>query len=172
MKQKLFSILLVFVLILSFATNASAKNKYDPSVDDIFDDVTTEIHTHTQKTTTVKPTYFKKGYKLVTCEECFVQISKTSIAKLNLSNNQFKLISGKKHFKVNYKKIPYAKGFQVRYKINGKWKYKIFNASKTCTKKLENIKKGKYIVSIRGWKFNKGKKIYTKWSDSKKVTVK
>ena len=82
----------------------------------------------------------------------------------------FKLVKGKKQFKVNYKAAAGTAGFQVRYKLaNGKWKTKTFKTTKNAVKVIKKLKKGTYSVQIRA--FNSSKK-YSKWTKAKKVKVK
>ena len=90
--------------------------------------------------------------------------------KITLKTPKAKFISGKKQFKIKYTKVKNAVGFQVRYKIKGKWKIKTFNTKKSATKVLKGLKKGKYKVQIRS--FSKGKKLYSNWTKVKTVKVK
>ena len=90
--------------------------------------------------------------------------------KITLKTPKAKFISGKKQFKIKYTKVKNAVGFQVRYKIKGKWKIKNFNTKKSATKVLKGLKKGKYKVQIRS--FSKGKKLYSNWTKVKTVKVK
>lgn len=92
------------------------------------------------------------------------------VAKKVLKTPKAKFISGKKQFKIKYTKVKNAVGFQVRYKIKGKWKIKTFNTKKSATKVLKELKKGKYKVQIRS--FSKGKKLYSNWTKVKTVKVK
>ena len=79
------------------------------------------------------------------------------------------MISGKKQFKVKYTKVANATGFQVRYKLKGKWITKTFKTKKTATKAIKKLKKGTYKVQVRA--MAKGGK-YSAWSKTKKVKVK
>ena len=97
-------------------------------------------------------------------------LSKHKITKTTLSTPKVKITTGKKQFKIKYTKVKNAVGFQVRYKIKGKWKIKNFNTKKSATKVLKGLKKGKYKVQIRS--FSKGKKLYSNWTKVKTVKVK
>jgi len=121
-----------------------------------------------------KATYFGVGY---TGDSVCVKCGKTTlkgktIAKLTLKAPKFKLIKGKKLFKVKYTKVKGAIGFQVRYKLKGKWTIKTFKAKKNVTKLIKKLKKGTYKVQVRAM-VTKGKlKAYSKWSKQQKVKVK
>ncbi len=96
----------------------------------------------------------------------------TAVAKVKLKVPKFKLTSGKKQFKVKYTKVANATGFQVRYRIKGKWKIKTFTTKKNATKAIKKLKKGTYKVQVRAM-LKKGKvKTYSAWSKAKKVKVK
>ena len=85
---------------------------------------------------------------------------------------KFKLTSGKKQFKVKYTKVADATGFQVRYRIKGKWITKTYTAKKTVTKAIKKLKKGTYKVQVRAM-VKKGKQTaYSKWAKQAKVKVK
>lgn len=123
-----------------------------------------------------KATCFERGYtahtKCSVCGEDLSFVKYTNKTKLNKSS--FTLKSGKKSFKITYKKVKDAKGFQVKYKTGkGKWKTKTFNAKKKVTKTIKKLKKGKkYSVKIRAFAKFSGKKVYSNWTAAKKVTVK
>jgi len=122
----------------------------------------------------MKETYFYVGYTGdCVCKNCGVVIEKGEvIAKLTLKAPKFKLTKGKKRFKVKYTKVAGATGFQIRYKIKGKWKTKTFNAKKNATKTIKKLKKGNYQVQIRAMIKSGSKKAYSAWTKSKKVKVK
>lgn len=71
---------------------------------------------------------------------------------------------GKQTAKVAWKKVKGAKGYQVKWATNKKFK----KAKKKLTKKkkitLKNLKKNKYFVKVRAYKVVKGKKVYGKFS--------
>ena len=84
----------------------------------------------------------------------------------------FKLIKGKKQFKVKYTKVADATGFQVKYKLKGKWKTKTFKTTKSATKAIKKLKKGTYKVQVRAMIKSGKQKAYSAWAKAKKVKVK
>ncbi|MBQ4155855.1 MAG: hypothetical protein IJD90_03520, partial [Clostridia bacterium] len=121
---------------------------------------------------TKEATYFAKGKRVYECAECGKVSKRETLSKLTLEVPNFKLTGGKKQFKVKYKKVADATGFQIRYKIKGKWKIKTFKATKTVTKTIKKLKKGTYQVQVRAMIVNGKLKAYSTWSKSKKVKVK
>ena len=89
-----------------------------------------------------------------------------------------KLTAGKKQFKATWKKqTTKTSGYELQYATNksftsGKKKVTI-KKNKTTSTTVKKLKgKKKYYVRIRTYKTVNGKKIYSKWSESKKVTTK
>ncbi len=121
----------------------------------------------------VNATYFTTGYTGdKVCSVCGVTIEKgKSISKLTLKTPKFKLTKGKKQFKVKYTSVAGATGFQVRYKIKGKWKTKTFTTKKTVTKVIKKLKKGNYQVQVRAFVKQGKQKAYSAWSKTQKVKV-
>jgi len=119
-------------------------------------------------------TYFKVGYSGDSvCSKCNVVVKKgKSIAKLTLKIPTFKTVNGKKQFKVKYTKVKNATGFQVRYKLKGKWKIKNFDTKRSVTKLVKGLKKGNYQVQIRAFVKQGSKKAYSDWAKARKVKVK
>jgi len=119
------------------------------------------------------PTYFENGFRKGVCVSCELPLENTSINKLVLKVPKFKLLKGKKQFKLKYTKVADATGFQVQYKTGkGKWKIKNFNTKKTATKLIKKLKKGTYQVQIRAMIVKGKQKAYSAWSKIKKVKVK
>lgn len=94
---------------------------------------------------------------------------KTSISKIKAQ---------KKGFKVTWKKVSNAKGYQVKYSTSKKFTKK---TSKTATvkkatttsKTVKKLKKKKtYYVKVRSYKTVNAKKVYSDWSKVKKVKTK
>ena len=125
---------------------------------------TTEAPT-TEAPTTVAPTTVEP----TTIAPTTVAPTTAPAKVVKLSVPKFKLISGKKQFKVKYTKVKDATGFQVRYKLKGKWITKTFNTKKNATKAIKKLKKGTYKVQVRA--MAKGGK-YSAWSKTSKVKVK
>ena len=114
--------------------------------------------------------YTIKGY-FNTAAEKFSKSNKNKFVALNPKTPKFSVKAGKKSFKVTYKKVKNAVGFQVKYKQGKTWKTKLFETQKTVTKKIK-AKKGTCKVKIRSYKVEYNKKIYSKWTKLKKITVK
>ncbi len=94
---------------------------------------------------------------------------KTSITKIE---------SKAKGFKVTFKKKSKIKGYQIQYSTSSKFKKsstktKTISKAKTTSATISKLKgcNKKYYVRIRTYKVSKGKKIYSGWSKSKKVTT-
>ena len=120
-----------------------------------------------------KASYFADGYTGdTTCVKCgVVTVKGSKIAKLTLKTPSFKLTKGKKQFKVKYTAVSGATGFQVKYKLKGKWKTKTYKTTKTVTKAIKKLKKGKYSVKVRAFATQGKLKVYSAWSKTKKVKV-
>ncbi len=119
-------------------------------------------------------TYFAKGYSGDTvCVKCNKTISKGTVTdKLTLKTPKLKVKSIGGKIRINYKKVSGATGFQVRYKIKGKWKIKTFTAKKNVKRFIKKLKAGKYKVQIRSMAKSGKWKSFSKWSKTKKVTIK
>lgn len=82
--------------------------------------------------------------------------------------------SGSKNAKVIVKKVSGAKGYEISYGKNKKFKNakKIVTSKTTCT--IKKLKKGKtYYVRVRAYKYDSAKqKVYGKYSKTKKVIIK
>lgn len=107
-----------------------------------------------------------KGYYNSAAEK-YAKYKGVKFVALNPKTPKFKVKSGKKCFKVTYKKVKNALGFQVKYKQGKTWKTKLFETKKTVTKKIK-AKKGTCKVKIRSYKIEYNKKIYSKWTKLKK----
>lgn len=106
----------------------------------------------------------KKNYTL------YAKWQKVSVSKV--SGVSAKRTS-KSSMKVSFKAVSGAKGYQIVYAKNSK-----FKSSKTVnlsgkSKKITSLKKGTYYVKVRAYKTDStGKKVYGKYSTTKKVKVK
>ncbi len=89
-----------------------------------------------------------------------------------------KITANSKSFTVKWKKrTTQVTGYQVQYATNKKFtknkKTVTVKSKKTTSKTVKNLKSNKtYYVRVRTYKTVDGKKIYSKWSTVKKVTVK
>ena len=98
----------------------------------------------------------------------------TTVSKVVLKTPKIKIISKKKFLRKKYLQIKYtsvknAVGFQVRYKVKGKWIIKTFNTKKSTTVTIKKLKKGKCKIQVRA--FSKGKKSFSKWTAVKTVKI-
>ncbi len=94
---------------------------------------------------------------------------KTSISKVE---------SKSKGFKVTWKKKSKIKGYQVQYSTSSKFKKsstktKTISKATTTSVTISKLKgcNTKYYVRVRTYKTSNGKKVYSSWSASKKVTT-
>lgn len=93
-----------------------------------------------------------------------------------------KLTKGKKNFKIKWKKVTGAKGYQVQYSTSKKFAKKgtvtkTYSGNKKFTKTIKKLKSKKtYYVRVRAYKTKKvnGKtiKLYSGWSKSKSIKTK
>ncbi len=130
------------------------------------------VQGHIIKTETKKATYFESGHKSEYCTVCDEEFSFEEFKKLKLKVPSFSVSKGVKQFKVTYKKVDGASGFQVRYRIKGKWNIKTYNTKKQAIKTIKKLVKGTYKVQIRAFVAFDGETAYSKWTKAKKVTVK
>ncbi|MBQ4156242.1 MAG: glycoside hydrolase family 25 protein [Clostridia bacterium] len=130
------------------------------------------ITDHVIKTETKRASYFEVGYKSEYCAVCDEEFKFVKEKRLSLKVPTFKVKNGKKQFKVTYKKVTGATGFQVRYRIKGKWVVKTYKTKKQVTKTIKKLKTGTYKVQIRAMTISGKMKAYSKWAKVKKVVVK
>ena len=80
----------------------------------------------------------------------------------------------KKRVSLKWRKVIKAKGYQIQYALDRKFKKsrKTKNTSKTSytIKKLK--KKKTYYIRVRAYVINNGKKVYGSWSKTKKIKIK
>ncbi len=136
---------------------------------------TIEKLTHSEKVIVKKqPTYFEEGEQRTVCEKCNAILSEETLEKLTLKVPEIKLskVKAKGKFKVKYTKVQDAKGFELRFRIKGKWTIKQFKATKNITRTIKNLKKGKYKVQARAYVKNGKEFAYSKWSKTQKIQVK
>lgn len=89
-------------------------------------------------------------------------------AKFCIIKPQFSKVSRKK---VSLKRVAGASGYKIQYSTNKKFqKNNRIVTTKKKNYRLKKIKKSKsYYVRFRAYKFIKGKKVFTKWSNVKKI---
>lgn len=93
--------------------------------------------------------------------------AKTTLGSVKNASGQKMTVSWKKGSSIN--------GYQIQYSVNSNFKSSskatVSNA-KTTSKTISSLKKGKtYYVRIRTYKTINGEKIYSGWSDAKKVKI-
>ena len=80
-----------------------------------------------------------------------------------------KNVKGKK-ISTKWKKVKGAKGYQLQYALNKKFKKKKSIQTKKTKYTIKKLKKKKtYYIRVRAYKMNGKKKVYGKWSKVKKV---
>ena len=97
-----------------------------------------------------------------------VKVKAPSKVKLTSAKNG----KGKK-LTVKWKKVTGAKGYQLQYAMNKKFKKKKSVQTKKPKYTIKKLKKKKtYYIRVRAYKMNGKKKVYGKWSTVKKVKIK
>ena len=97
-----------------------------------------------------------------------VKVKAPSKVKLTSAKNG----KGKK-LTVKWKKVTGAKGYQLQYAMNKKFKKKKSVQTKKTKYTIKKLKKKKtYYIRVRAYKMNGRKKVYGKWSKVKKVKIK
>ena len=89
--------------------------------------------------------------------------------------SQLKKVKKSKTCKVtlSWKKVTGAKGYQLQYALNKKFKKKKSIQTKKTKYTIKKLKKKKtYYIRVRAYKMNGRKKVYGKWSKVKKVKIK
>ena len=96
--------------------------------------------------------------------------NKKTLPKVNL-----RMLKNKKGRKlvVRWNTVKGAKGYQLQYALNKKFKKKKSIQTKKTKYTIKKLKKKKtYYIRVRAYKMNGKKKVYGKWSKVKKVKVK
>ena len=97
-----------------------------------------------------------------------VKVKAPSKVKLTSAKNG----KGKKLI-AKWKKVTGAKGYQLQYAMNKKFKKKKSVQTKKTKYTIKKLKKKKtYYIRVRAYKMNGKKKVYGKWSTVKKVKIK
>ena len=97
-----------------------------------------------------------------------VKVKAPSKVKLTSAKNG----KGKK-LTVKWKKVTGAKGYQLQYALNKKFKKKKSIQTKKTKYTIKKLKKKKtYYIRVHAYKMNGKKKVYGKWSTVKKVKIK
>lgn len=138
-------------------------------------DLDPNLNNHLTLTLDLASTYFATGYSnRKVCKDCGKIVSSgTVVAKKVLAVPKKTKVSGSAgKITVKYKKVTGATAIQVRYKISGKWKVKKFNVKKNCTKTIKKLASGNYSVQVRTMVKQGNLKAFSKWTATKKITVK
>lgn len=112
-----------------------------------------------------------KGYTNSTAQK-YAKKNKIKFTSNALKKPVIKVTAGKNQIKIKYTKKSDATGFEVKYKRNGRTFTKTFKTSKSATKKINKLPKGKYKVQVRTYHTSGNKKAYSPWSAVKSVTIK
>lgn len=84
-----------------------------------------------------------------------------------------KALSKKGRLKLFLGKVTGAKGYQLQYALNKKFKKKKSIQTKKTKYIIKKLKKKKtYYIRVRAYKMDGKKKVYGKWSKVKKIKVK
>ena len=110
-------------------------------------------------------------------KDTLIEQLKNQIDTLKTKNSTVTVTKAKnvktRSIQVTWKKYSGAKGYEVQYATNKSFKSAKKVTVSTNTKKLTKLTKKKtYYVRVRAYKVIGGKKVYTKYSSVKKVTVK
>lgn len=94
-----------------------------------------------------------------------VSVNRGNITKLTNMNSQ--------KLKINIGKVSDAKGYELIYADNSRFKNAVKKTLSKTSYTLSNIKKGKnYYIKVRAYKIDSaGKKVYGKYSSIKKVKI-
>ena len=96
--------------------------------------------------------------------------NKKTLPKVNLRVSKHK--KGRK-LVVRWNTVKGAKGYQLQYALNKKFKRKKSIQTKKTKYTIKKLKKKKtYYIRVRAYKMNGKKKVYGKWSTVKKVKIK
>lgn len=93
---------------------------------------------------------------------------KVTVKRVTIKKVQNK--KGKK-VKVTLKKVAKATGYKVSYSTNSKFKKAKTKTTKKTSIVLKKLKKKTYYIRARAYQTVKGKKVYGKWSKTKRVKV-
>lgn len=88
------------------------------------------------------------------------------VKKLSAKNKKKRTVT------LSWKKIAGVKGYQIQFAVNKKFKKKTGKFTKKAKYTLKKLKKKKtYYIRVRAYRQNGGKKLYGKWSNTKKIKI-
>ncbi len=103
--------------------------------------------------------------------ETTASTDQTAKKPAKVKNLQAKNKKGRK-LALTWKKVSGAKGYQVQYAQNKKWKSAKNKSVKAAKLTLKKCKKGKtYYIRVRAWKKQGSTKVFGKWSAVKKIKI-
>ena len=107
-------------------------------------------------------------------QESTNKIQTSNSSKIVVSRVKIKAIKRKGTSAIiSWKKSKGAKGYQLQYALNKKFKKKKSIQTKKTKYTIKKLKKKKtYYIRVRAYKMNGKKKVYGKWSKVKKVKIK
>ncbi len=170
---------------LKFTIPTSVTNIYDDAFEDTgaVSDVYYKGSRSDVKKIKAKNAYSKKTYSLT--EKSFKNLFGAEYYNTKFTVHYAKVSAPvvtslkkiKKGFTIRWKKRTGAKGYQVQYATNramtSSKKLVTVKGNKTFKKTVKNLKgKKAYYVRMRSYKLSGGKKVYSSWSDVKKITTK
>ena len=132
----------------------------------------TPVPTSTPTPTKSQNSNIGKGNTSSTAEQKILRIPQVKGLKIL---SQSKKVKKSKTCKVtlSWKKVTDAKGYQLQYALNKKFKKKKSVQTKKTKYTIKKLKKKKtYYIRVRAYKMNGRKKVYGKWSTVKKVRIK
>lgn len=165
------------VYTITYKLNKGTNNKANPST---YKTTNVKLKNPTRKGYTFKGWYTDSKYttKITTIKASeqknitvYAKWAKVKVSKATIKSA--KNTSSKK-VKLTLKKVSGAKGYEIRYSTNKKFKKSVKKVTSTkTTKTITKLKKGKtYYIKVRAYKLDSaGKKVYGKYSKVKKVTV-
>ncbi len=119
---------------------------------------------------TLKPTIAPTVTPSATPDNSDKISGKKTLPKVNLRVSKNK--KGRK-LVVRWNTVKGAKGYQLQYALNKKFKKKKSVQTKKTKYTIKKLKKKKtYYIRVRAYKMNGKKKVYGKWSTVKKVKIK
>ena len=148
----------------------------NPSINDNSVPVKKDNTQSVQRPTTEQPTT-QQASITGPSEQSSPATKKTEVQKVKIPSKPSISIKNEKGKKlvVNWRKVNNAKGYQVEYALDKKFtKSKKSKTQKNLSFTAKNLKKTKvYYVRVRAYTLDsKGRKVYGKWSSTKKVKIK
>lgn len=162
---------------IKYVMNKGTNNKANPST---YSTSNVKLKNPTRKGYTFKGWYTDSKFKTkittvkASTKKNITVYAKWSKVKVSKATIKSAKNSSSKKIKLTLKKVSGAKGYEIRYTTDKKFKKSVKKVtSKKTTKTITKLKKGKtYYIKVRAYKLDsKGKKVYGKYSKVKKVTV-